>query len=166
MRRNCSFTCYSVGKVLAAILPLPLASQTSRVALLLRLSRSRPLPAEVCAAVACGPYLDVQPSPLDKTARHIAGLRVERYALPSAIATCQIAVMSFRRVCKLTSSVVFLLHSSAPAGRPGGDEGARTPDIRLAKAALSQLSYIPNLEWAFVDSNHRPSPYQRDALTN
>jgi hypothetical protein len=24
-----------------------------------------------------------------------------------------------------------------------GDEGARTPDIRLAKAALSQLSYIP-----------------------
>src|SRR5262249_25973004 len=28
---------------------------------------------------------------------------------------------------------------------PGGDEGARTPDIRLAKAALSQLSYIPKL---------------------
>ena len=24
-----------------------------------------------------------------------------------------------------------------------GDEGARTPDIRLAKAALSELSYIP-----------------------
>jgi hypothetical protein len=58
----------------------------------------------------------------------------------------------------------------------GGDEGARTPDIRLAKAALSQLSYIPgskaefclqpSKEWAFVDSNHRPSPYQRDALTN
>ena len=27
--------------------------------------------------------------------------------------------------------------------RPGGDEGARTPDPRLAKAVLSQLSYIP-----------------------
>jgi hypothetical protein len=26
----------------------------------------------------------------------------------------------------------------------GGDEGTRTPGIRLAKAALSQLSYIPN----------------------
>ena len=26
---------------------------------------------------------------------------------------------------------------------PGGDEGARTPGLRLAKAALSQLSYIP-----------------------
>ena len=25
----------------------------------------------------------------------------------------------------------------------GGDEGARTPDLRLAKAALFQLSYIP-----------------------
>ena len=25
----------------------------------------------------------------------------------------------------------------------GGDEGIRTPDLRLAKAALSQLSYIP-----------------------
>ena len=29
---------------------------------------------------------------------------------------------------------------------PSGDEGTRTPDIRLAKAALSQLSYIPERE--------------------
>ena len=29
--------------------------------------------------------------------------------------------------------------------QPGGDEGTRTPDIRLAKAALSQLSYIPRI---------------------
>lgn len=27
----------------------------------------------------------------------------------------------------------------------GGDEGIRTPGLRLAKAALSQLSYIPIL---------------------
>ena len=27
-----------------------------------------------------------------------------------------------------------------------GDEGARTPGLRLAKAALSQLSYIPGLK--------------------
>ena len=27
--------------------------------------------------------------------------------------------------------------------QPGGDDGTRTRDIRLAKAALSQLSYIP-----------------------
>ena len=58
--------------------------------------------------------------------------------------------------------------------RSGGDEGTRTPDIRLAKAALSQLSYIPApscywiglSQWAFQDSNLRPFPYQRNALTN
>jgi hypothetical protein len=27
--------------------------------------------------------------------------------------------------------------------RNGGDEGARTPDLGVANAALSQLSYIP-----------------------
>jgi hypothetical protein len=60
--------------------------------------------------------------------------------------------------------------------RSGGDEGTRTPDFCLAKAALSQLSYIPILaangqqlaatEWAFQDSNLRPFPYQRNALTD
>ncbi len=67
----------------------------------------------------------------------------------------------------------------------GGDEGIRTPGLRLAKAALSQLSYIPKAEclnalipsgmsrpptsrfwWAFQDSNLGPFPYQRNALTN
>ena len=62
-----------------------------------------------------------------------------------------------------------------------GDEGIRTPGLRLAKAALSQLSYIPrNLaaasheeapalaghRWAFQGSNLRPRPYQRRALTS
>ena len=28
-------------------------------------------------------------------------------------------------------------------GSDGGDEGDRTPDLRIANAALSQLSYIP-----------------------
>ena len=28
----------------------------------------------------------------------------------------------------------------------GGDEGARTPDLGIANAALSQLSYIPTIE--------------------
>ncbi len=31
----------------------------------------------------------------------------------------------------------------------GGDEGIRTPGLRLAKAALSQLSYIPKAKIAF-----------------
>ena len=32
---------------------------------------------------------------------------------------------------------------SLPVSCPGGDEGSRTPGLRRAKAALSQLSYIP-----------------------
>jgi hypothetical protein len=57
----------------------------------------------------------------------------------------------------------------------GGDDGTRTRGIRLAKAALSQLSYIPVLcgltlvaecRWAFQGSNLRPRPYQRRALTS
>jgi hypothetical protein len=54
---------------------------------------------------------------------------------------------------------------------PGGDEGIRTPDIRLAKAALSQLSYVPRMpigsrrRWACLDSNQGPRSYQDRALT-
>ena len=51
--------------------------------------------------------------------------------------------------------------------RANGDEETRTPDLRRAKAALSQLSYIPSEKpkWAWLDSNQRPLPYQRNALT-
>ena len=34
---------------------------------------------------------------------------------------------------------------------PGGDDGTRTRDIRLAKAALSQLSYIPFTKGSGLD---------------
>jgi hypothetical protein len=37
------------------------------------------------------------------------------------------------------------LHLS-PYVKAGGDEGARTPDLGIANAALSQLSYIPGLD--------------------
>ena len=73
-----------------------------------------------------------------------------------------------------------------PLSCSGGDSGARTRSLRLAKPALSQLSYIPwipgpatnarhyrtdriaDLErwWAWVDSNHPPHAYQACALTN
>ena len=59
--------------------------------------------------------------------------------------------------------------SSSSVNPLSGDEGIRTPDLRRAKAALSQLSYIPGhsrVKWAFQDSNLRPRPYQRRALTN
>ena len=37
-----------------------------------------------------------------------------------------------------------------------GDEGIRTPDLRRAKAALSQLSYIPGLSRAVGLSGLEP----------
>jgi hypothetical protein len=115
-------------------------------------------------------------------------------------------------LCLFSSADGQMLQASLSfAPCPGGDEGIRTPDICLAKAALSQLSYIPitdpldpspanclrgstpliscgatgfglflpsvrlpglpwsnfcRLRWAFQDSNLRPFPYQRNALTN
>ena len=57
---------------------------------------------------------------------------------------------------------------------PGGAEEDRTPDPLRAKQVLSQLSYSPFLSktyqplnwWVWVDSNHRPQPYQGCALTS
>ena len=52
-----------------------------------------------------------------------------------------------------------------------GGEGDRTPDLVLAKHALSQLSYTPeegkfSKAWTRVDLNYRPHAYQARALTN
>ena len=58
--------------------------------------------------------------------------------------------------CRIIHSVQFLRCCY-------GDEGTRTPDLLRAREALSHLSYIPPL-WAFLDSNQRPFPYQRNAL--
>jgi hypothetical protein len=74
---------------------------------------------------------------------------------------------------------------ASPRGRTpdadGGDEGIRTPDPLLAKQVLFQLSYAPircaaskrsrmpmsyRCWWVVVDSNHRPLPYQGNALTS
>ena|SRR6185436_14578143 len=70
---------------------------------------------------------------------------------------------------------------TVPLSDSGGDSGARTRSLRLAKPALSQLSYIPEglggirmaridrepgAWWAWVDSNHPPHAYQACALTN
>ena len=53
---------------------------------------------------------------------------------------------------------------------PGGADRDRTDDLRLAKPALSQLSYSPMADsvvypwWAWEDSNFRPRAYQARAL--
>ena len=41
--------------------------------------------------------------------------------------------------------------------RLGEAEGNRTPDLRIANATLSQLSYGPNFESAFVDNADPPN---------
>jgi hypothetical protein len=64
---------------------------------------------------------------------------------------------------KRASEFVFLRRHRAP----GGAEGIRTPDLRRAKAALSQLSYGPvRPGWANLDSNQGPQSYQDCALAN
>ena len=52
----------------------------------------------------------------------------------------------------------------------GGANRDRTDDLKLAKLALSQLSYGPVVLlrswWAWEDLNFRPHAYQARALTN
>ena len=49
-----------------------------------------------------------------------------------------------------------------------GDDRDRTGNLRLAKPALSQLSYVPGpmTQWAYLDSNQGPQLYQSCALAN
>src|SRR5262249_44861849 len=56
-----------------------------------------------------------------------------------------------------------------------GDDRDRTGNLRLAKPALSQLSYVPCFiryaasgqgQWAYLDSNQGPQLYQSCALAN
>ena len=44
-----------------------------------------------------------------------------------------------------------------PATLRGGDDGDRTHDLRLAKPALSQLSYVPVWADSASEYNNRPS---------
>ncbi len=69
------------------------------------------------------------------------------------------------------------LRESLASAPPGGADRVRTGDPLLAKQVLSQLSYSPIdryprppfpqaiVWWVWVDSNHRPHPYQGCALT-
>ena len=57
--------------------------------------------------------------------------------------------------------------------KDGGANRDRTDDLKLAKLALSQLSYGPVVLlrswigwWAWEDLNFRPHAYQARALTN
>src|SRR5262249_24823087 len=74
----------------------------------------------------------------------------------------------------LRNTALALEHTHAR--KAGGAERDRTADLLRARQALSQLSYSPRSLtraracgsggwWVWVDSNHRPHPYQGCALT-
>ena len=78
---------------------------------------------------------------------------------------------------KLSRSTLLPEGAAPKSQKVGGDRRDRTDDLMLAKHALSQLSYVPDLLcqshqaigipnwWAWDDSNVRPHPYQGCALT-
>jgi hypothetical protein len=82
----------------------------------------------------CPAYLP--PGPTDKTARHTARLSLTTHR---DLSCYRLFSLGPAPICQVPS-IFFVLRR-----QQGGDEGARTPDIRLAKAALSQLSYIPKV---------------------
>jgi hypothetical protein len=98
--------------------------------------------------------------------------RGQLYLLSQIVKEQPIAV-SRRNTNQHRASATLIAGSScaqAPVPGPaGGANRDRTDDLLLAKQALSQLSYGP-VEgvgwWVWMDSNHRPPPYQDGALTN
>ena len=63
---------------------------------------------------------------------------------PRLAATCQVGQLPFRWVLNLDwQARVHQVQRSVSLVKIG-DEGARTPDLRIANATLSQLSYIPS----------------------
>ena len=66
---------------------------------------------------------------------------------------------------------MLIADSSLASRLAGGANRDRTGDLLLAKQALSQLSYGPvggcdGKWWVWMESNHRPPPYQDGALTS
>ena len=53
---------------------------------------------------------------------------------------------------------IYLLASANPIKAINGGEGARTPDLRLAKPALFQLSYTPKMIEKHVATNASAMP--------
>ncbi len=143
LRRNCISTCrYSVGNVLRTLVLFArvggLASPPARL-----FTEQQP-----ARAGARGLLLEEQPA-------HFGGYGAKAAATkqPGTSPGCHKAPLprsvgrlpaSFECDQNQTRSKSFVFLARPPTG-PGGDEGARTPDIRLAKAALSQLSYIPRV---------------------
>src|SRR6185295_10120550 len=94
------------------------------------------------------------------------------YSVVKDRSRCSHRAVRRRELVSTTGQDLYEVHvtkARGPSLVSGGDSGARTRSLRLAKPALSQLSYIPVTPrrwWAWVDSNHPPHAYQACALTN
>ena len=62
-----------------------------------------------------------------------------------SIANCRVAVHTPPRRTGRR-----LMNGTDSSGSDGGAEGDRTPDLGIANAALSQLSYIPTVRWRYM----------------
>ena len=99
-----------------------------------------------------------------KTARHSTGLsaftrfrRSDAFALsiPSSLPYVLLLRLRFVSVCsRILPRVISLVKIWRTFH---GDEGTRTPDLRLAKAPLSQLSYIPRIGVGLARLEHATS---------
>src|SRR6185312_15349353 len=85
------------------------------------------------------------------------GERAPRRAHHAALPPARPAGRAATAVCRASPVNV-------PARR-GGATGTRTPTLRRARAARSQLRHGPRPAWARLDSNQGPRPYQGRALT-
>ena len=86
-----------------------------------------------------------------------------------------IGAKPFQLRIPLPSPLLPLAIGLADLRKTGGGGRDRTDDLKLAKLALSQLSYAPGFNgspvsngkwWAREDLNLRPHAYQACALTN
>ena len=104
------------------------------------------------------------------SARHAKASTVCLLALYFSFSITQVSLLpsqhrpTSRLACEDRRAEHFTCHLFSIVNVLGGAVGIRNPDLRRAKAALSQLSYSP-ARWAILDSNQGPHPYQGCALT-
>ena len=84
------------------------------------------------------------------------------------LTTNRFARVSLRDFTRLIGCPLLeIFRAVEPLGELGGGEGSRTPDLRLAKPALCQLSYAPKTLKGWLrgrDLNPRPLGYEPNEL--
>jgi hypothetical protein len=172
------------------------------VHVLLRLSSPRHPPCALCSLIAPKARIELMPGVRTSNSRTPGKCNLasatRQHAASGPFASLDAITFSFHR-SRQAAYAVTLRHRGRACFRPGtapgqifrqaahrpvagGADRNRTDDLRLAKPALSQLSYSPlgrpaatdccqarpsgKTAWARADLNCRPHAYQACALTN